>query len=79
MPKRVTRDDVGAMVAAWRTAHQWTQEELGQALNLAGTTVSKIERGERPLPAHACLRLQSLTHGEITVEQMRPDVFGGGR
>ena len=52
------------------------QKALADAINVKPAMVWQWVNGHRPVAAHHCLPIQQATEGQITVHDLRPDVFG---
>lgn len=78
-------------LATYRQTHQLTQSAIAALLNAEGqaererggvgfqanqSLVSQWERGELPISAEWCVRLERVTNGECTRIANRPDLFG---
>ena len=53
-----------------------TQEKLARAIGKRQTNITSWLRRDGRAPATACRAIQKSTNGEVTVFQLRPDVFG---
>lgn len=65
----------------YRSKHGLTQAAVAEKLTAAGypatqALVSQWERGETPMSADFCVRLEKITEGECTRIANRPDLFG---
>jgi len=47
---------------------------LAAALKVPPESVSNWKSGARPIPLDRCVAIEKETQGEVTVEEMRPDV-----
>ena len=45
---------------AWRKQHGWTQQQMGQVLNLTNQTICNIERGQHRPALRSRMRLNEL-------------------
>lgn len=69
-------------LATYRAAHGLTQSVIASLLVEAGhvtanqSLISQWERGELPMSAEWCVRLEQVTHGGCTRLANRPDLFG---
>lgn len=52
-----------------------TQAALAIALGLSAPTVNEWVTGKRPIPAVQCRPIERVTKGQVTAEQLRPDIF----
>lgn len=53
-----------------------TEAEVAQRLGFSKSIIGKWKRGEKPISAYAAAHIEDRTCGELTREQLRPDVFG---
>lgn len=54
-----------------------TQEEFGKELdNLSQSTISTYVTGRRKIPPKHCRKIQAMANNQVTIHQLRPDVFG---
>ena len=51
-----------------------SRARFAAAMGVSGEAVRKWERTR--VPAERCREIERLSHGEITVHQLRPDLFG---
>ena len=49
--------------------------KMAQALGIHDSQVSQWKTEARGVPAHYCWRIEALTLGKVTCEELRPDVF----
>ena len=47
---------------------------LGRAIGVTPVLVSQWANGRRPIPAERCPAIEKATSGEVTCEELRPDV-----
>lgn len=47
---------------------------LAEALEVTTAAVGQWRDGVRQVPAERCVQIESLTHGAVRCEQLRPDV-----
>lgn len=52
-----------------------SQEKLGQKLGYTQAFISLMLNGSKEIPAVACRKIEFLTDGESTAEQILPEVF----
>ena len=50
--------------------------ELAKALGVSKQAVSHWRTGRYRVPAEHCRKIECLTGGQVTVHDLRPDVFG---
>lgn len=53
-----------------------SQEEFAAELGLAQSTISSYVTGRRKLAPKHCRKIESMTTGQVTCHQLRPDIFG---
>lgn len=68
-------------IRTYRATHDVTQAALAEKLTAAGfpanqSLVSQWERGDLPVSAEWCVRLELVTGGQCTRLSIRPDLFG---
>lgn len=49
---------------------------MAKALEVSRQFVTQMEKGVRPVPPNRCLAIARASGGEVTPQQLRPDVFG---
>jgi len=54
-----------------------SQAALARHLGVKPPFVSQLVSGERPIPIHHAISIERATAGEVTVEQLRPDIDWG--
>ena len=47
---------------------------LGRAIGVTPVLISQWANGHRPIPAERCPAIEKATSGEVTCEELRPDV-----
>lgn len=47
---------------------------LGRAIGVTPVLISQWANGHRPVPAERCPEIEKATSGEVTCEELRPDV-----
>ena len=47
---------------------------LGRAIGVTPVLISQWANGHRPVPAERCPAIEKATSGEVTCEELRPDV-----
>lgn len=47
---------------------------LGRAIGVTPVLISQWANGRRPIPAERCPAIEKATSGEVTCEELRPDV-----
>lgn len=47
---------------------------LGRAIDVTPVLISQWASGKRPVPAERCPEIEKATDGQVTCEEMRPDV-----
>lgn len=47
---------------------------LGRAIGVTPVLISQWANGHRPIPAERCPEIEKATSGEVTCEELRPDV-----
>lgn len=52
-----------------------SQKKLGQKLGYTQAFISLMLNGSKAIPAEACRKIEFLTDGESTAEQILPKVF----
>lgn len=52
------------------------REITARAAKITPQAVHQWATGERPVPAHHCLAIETATAGAVTRYELRPDVFG---
>lgn len=52
------------------------QSRLARALGVSHTAVGLWLRGDRKIAPARCWDIQKMTNGEVTVYDLRPDIFG---
>lgn len=53
-----------------------SQAALARAIDVTPVFVHQMLRGLRQVPPRLCRRIEAATGGQVTAEQLRPDVFG---
>lgn len=53
------------------------QAHLATMVDVTQGFVSQLVTGVRPVPPALCQHIEKATRGEVTCEQLRPDVFRG--
>lgn len=53
-----------------------SQVALAQALNISPQFVYQLTTGARPVPARLCRPIELATEGQVTCNELRPDIFG---
>jgi DNA-binding transcriptional regulator YdaS (Cro superfamily) len=53
-----------------------TQAEAGRLLQVSQTTIHKWMTGKAKPSAKSAIRIEKLTHGKVTRNALRPDIFG---
>lgn len=53
-----------------------SQANLARAIKKTPVEVHQWLHGKRPVPATSCRAIEKATGGEVTKEELRPDVFG---
>lgn len=53
-----------------------TQAKLARAIDVSPVFVSQMRSGVKAVPAELCPRIELATGGQVTREQLRPDIFG---
>ncbi len=48
--------------------------DLGRAIGVTPVLISQWANGRRPVPAERCPAIEKATSGEVTCEELRPDV-----
>lgn len=51
------------------------QGDLARAIGVTQSAISQFSTGRRPVPAALCSAIEVATKGEVTREQLRPDIF----
>ena len=57
--------------------HVGSASELARILGVKPPTVSQWRAGTRPIPAERCPAIERATGGQVTCEELRPDVDWG--
>lgn len=52
------------------------QKALAERIGLHQSFVSQLLHEVRPVPAKWCRKIEEATGGDVTKEQLRPDIFG---
>ncbi len=52
-----------------------TQDALAAALGIKSPSISEWRKRGR-VPAERCLAIEAATNGQVTREELRPDIFG---
>ena len=52
------------------------QTALARAIGIHPQLMTKIVKGDRPLPAKRCIAVEIATNGAVTRYDLRPDIFG---
>jgi transcriptional regulator with XRE-family HTH domain len=65
---------IGQRIRFFRNKKKWTQKELGKACSIAGTTISKYERGEKNIGVQ-CLQDIMIALGVDAVKFFRSGLF----
>lgn len=63
----VSSTEGGRVLSAWLAGTGMTQEQLGDALGVHFTAMSRTLTGQRPLPRRAAVKLAQLTEGAVPV------------
>ena len=71
--RKTTKPQTKAIRAACEMVGSTTK--MAQALGIHDSQVSQWATEARGVPAHYCWKIEALTQGRITCEQLRPDVF----
>jgi len=53
-----------------------SQAALGQLIGSPQSTITTWLNRDKKVPAERCLAIQEATQGKVTVNDLRPDVFG---
>lgn len=53
-----------------------SQSALAKAINKTPAEISQWVNGRRPIPATICRAIEKAVSGAVTVNELRPDVFG---
>lgn len=56
-----------------------TQKEFAERLGVSAPFISQIASGLRRVPAELCQDIEDMTGGEVTCQELRPDVFRGNK
>lgn len=51
------------------------QASLARLLNKSASFVNQLVAGKRPVPAKLCPAIEQAVDGQVTREELRPDVF----
>lgn len=65
---------MGHPIRSFRAARNLTLEGFGRLVGVKKSTVSKWENGHGPSPVGA-KKVEEATGGELTKEQLRPDIW----
>jgi DNA-binding transcriptional regulator YdaS (Cro superfamily) len=52
-----------------------TPKDLARAIGISQQHMSRLVLGKRPITAEIALRIQQATHGAVTADQLRPDLW----
>jgi DNA-binding transcriptional regulator YdaS (Cro superfamily) len=55
--------------------HFGNQKKAAQEIGVTQQLISKWNTGASPIPAKKCVLIEQLTCGEVTRQQLRPDLF----
>lgn len=50
------------------------QAELSRRLGVTSAAISQWKNGDRPIPAERCPDIERATDGQVTCEELRPDL-----
>lgn len=51
------------------------QKELAEAIGAYQSNISSAANGERKIPVRQALKIEEVTGGQVTKEELRPDIF----
>lgn len=50
--------------------------EFARAIGVSAPFVSQMRNGVKQIPAELCPRIERVTGGAVTMQMLRPDIFG---
>lgn len=57
-------------------SHFGSQRAFADELEIHASMISQIANGRRKVPARMCRKIETLTGGDVTCHDLRPDIFG---
>ena len=63
-------------IVSYMTRHRLSQAEFGAKVGVSQGMVWQWLSGYRPIGAERAVEIEKRTRGEITRQQLRPDIFG---